>query len=184
MNYESQKNYYELLGVRRRATRDEIKKAFYQIARLYHPDTSSNSAVLGEEENQRRLEIFKGITLAYNTLVDQERRARYDRTLPKYNAEIEQTQPAPFRDTHSSSRPDAPAYGLFGTLRREGSIEEPAHRDSGQFSRMSFGSGTAELDEQEQLQRTPARLMIIAIYLSICTLAAGVLVTAIAIWGS
>ena len=59
-------NYYELLGVKKDATADEIKKAFRKLARKHHPDAG------GDEEK------FKQINEAYEVLSDTEKRAQYD----------------------------------------------------------------------------------------------------------
>jgi curved DNA-binding protein CbpA len=60
---------YAVLGVRRDATRDEIKAVYRQLARTFHPDVSPDP---------RAEERFKAITEAFLLLNDPERRARWD----------------------------------------------------------------------------------------------------------
>ena len=60
------KDYYAVLGVEHKATKDEIKKAFHKLARKYHPDKG------GDEEK------FKEITEAYSILSDEKKRREYD----------------------------------------------------------------------------------------------------------
>lgn len=67
----SKRDYYEILGVSRNASADEIKKAYRQMAMKYHPDRNPN--------NKESEEIFKESAEAYEVLSDPDKRARFDR---------------------------------------------------------------------------------------------------------
>ncbi len=66
----SKRDYYEVLGVDKNASKDDIKRAYRKLARKYHPDVS-------EEENAE--EKFKEIREAYDVLSDPQKREQYDR---------------------------------------------------------------------------------------------------------
>ncbi|MEI6280444.1 MAG: DnaJ domain-containing protein [bacterium] len=61
------KDYYEILGVNKSASKDEIKKAFYKLAHQYHPDKKG-----GNEAK------FKQVNEAYQVLSDDGKRSKYD----------------------------------------------------------------------------------------------------------
>ena len=61
------RDYYEILGVERKASKEDIKKAFYKLAHKYHPDKKE-----GDEAK------FKEVNEAYQALSDEKKRAEYD----------------------------------------------------------------------------------------------------------
>jgi curved DNA-binding protein len=71
------KNYYQMLGVERSASEDEIKRAYRKLALQYHPDR--NPGDKQAEEN------FKNINEAYQVLSDPAKRARYDQLGESYS---------------------------------------------------------------------------------------------------
>lgn len=66
----TKKDYYELLGVSRNASEDEIKKAFRKLAMKHHPDRN-----IGDDEAEAK---FKEVKEAYDVLSDNRKRAAYD----------------------------------------------------------------------------------------------------------
>ena len=66
----SMSNYYDILGVSKTATADEIKKAYRTLAFKYHPDRNPGNAEAEEK--------FKQISAAYDVLSDESKRRQYD----------------------------------------------------------------------------------------------------------
>ncbi|MBO4815050.1 MAG: DnaJ domain-containing protein, partial [Muribaculaceae bacterium] len=71
----AKRDYYEVLGVNKNATDDELKKAYRKMAIKYHPDRQQNKS---EAEKKEAEEKFKEAAEAYDVLSDPNKRARYD----------------------------------------------------------------------------------------------------------
>ena len=67
----AKRDYYEVLGITRGATDEEIRKAFRKLAFKHHPDHNRSDGGTGEK--------FKEVNEAYEVLSDQEKRSAYDR---------------------------------------------------------------------------------------------------------
>lgn len=141
------KTYYELLGVPPEASKEEIKAAYKEIARIFHPDshfyddiltsagmgggTVTNSKVHTDDET------FKQITAAYNILTNDTERARYDAILPRGLEDWEDEElTANFSPNSKVFQPDSRlsaggqaaqrsnyAYGLFGRVAEDNDVE-------------------------------------------------------------
>ena len=71
MPTESKRDYYEVLGIARDASADDIKKAYRQLARKFHPDVNQGDSSAEEK--------FKEVAEAYEVLSDAQKRGAYDR---------------------------------------------------------------------------------------------------------
>ena len=74
------KNFYDILGVSKKASQDEIRNAYRKIAKEKHPDRFSDG-----EEKEKAEDEFKSISEAYSTLSDPKKRAEYDNPRPAMN---------------------------------------------------------------------------------------------------
>ncbi len=71
------RDYYQVLGVARDASQDDIRKAFRKLARKYHPDTAEDKTTAEEK--------FKEINEAYEVLGEADKRSKYDRLGANWN---------------------------------------------------------------------------------------------------
>ena len=117
------KDYYQILGVPKSASSDEIKKAYYKLAHKYHPDKG------GDEKK------FKEINEAYQILSNKEKKSQYDR--------FGHTQDQPGWD-FGFSAPGGPASGWDFESMREKFGEGFDFMDLGDIFEEMFGFGGAQ----------------------------------------
>lgn len=126
------KNYYDVLGVKRDASTDEIKKAYRKLVRKYHPDVS-------KEKNAE--EKTKELNEAYEVLGDAEKRKRFDQLGANWRAGEQFTPP--------------PGWGAGGQGEHAFYSSDFGDLGGGQFSdffEALFGGGFAQAGRQ---QRSP-----------------------------
>lgn len=88
------RDFYEILGVPRNASQEEIQRAYRKLARTYHPDLNSDPAA----EDR-----FKQLSEAYNVLSDPATRRRYDAFGPDFRQIPEDVDPEAFRRSRAGA---------------------------------------------------------------------------------
>lgn len=89
----SDKNYYEILGIKRSSSQDEIKKAFRKLASKYHPDKYPENSKFAED-------MMKQINIAYQVLSDLDKKIAYDEWLNSQNKSESESQSSSNKKKH------------------------------------------------------------------------------------
>lgn len=133
----AKKNYYEILGVSRNSSGKDIKKAYYQLAKKYHPDTNKNDPNASKK--------FQEVSEAYEVLSDENKRKEYD-TWGETSEQMDMgAGPSPGRNTHtrdynwqfkSQIRPEEMFRKIFG----DNIFDESDYSEDYAESRYGFGA--------------------------------------------
>ncbi|KAM5227569.1 dnaJ homolog subfamily A member 3, mitochondrial [Ctenodactylus gundi] len=121
----AKEDYYQILGVPRNASQKEIKKAYYQLAKKYHPDTN--------KDDPKAKEKFSQLAEAYEVLSDEVKRKQYD--------------------TYGSTSFDAGASSSGQSYWRSGPSVDPEElfrKIFGEFSSSSFGDFQTVFDQPQE----------------------------------
>jgi len=163
---DSEKNYYELLGVNRDASTEQIREAYKEIARVYHPDSQYYSDLTDQRPTDAQVDTFKILTAAYHTLTNASKRTAYDQTLAPELPEWEDPQDEDLEilealekigvDPESvgikprRQRKNSSAYGIFGNV-QSADVDMRERGDSpGQFNKNAFGHGEHGLVQRKR----------------------------------
>jgi molecular chaperone DnaJ len=138
------KDYYNILGIKKDAKADEIKKAYRRLARKYHPDVNPNDKTSEEK--------FKEVQEAYDILSDEKKRKVFDR-FGYYNDNLDPDSPF---STGASSGGGTGGYDFSGFNFEPGGSGNSSSSFRDIFSDL-FGSGGAKQREPELPRPSPKK---------------------------
>lgn len=102
---DSPKNHYELLGVKPTASAQDIRRAYRELSKLYHPDTTELSSAISTQK-------FQALNEAYGILSNPEQRLTYDQKIGYSRFYVSQSP----KDVRNSSRSDQPFESRYTYL--------------------------------------------------------------------
>ena len=143
------RDYYEVLGVKRNATEDDIRQAFRKLARKYHPDVNHNDSTAEEK--------FKEINEANEVLSDTEKRKKYDQLGANWKNGADFSPPPGWQREGVSYEDYRSVYGNE-YRRKTTQTRTTTSTDSGgsifsDFFEMLFGEGETKTNHQSSTKR-------------------------------
>ncbi|XP_029167490.1 protein tumorous imaginal discs, mitochondrial-like isoform X2 [Nylanderia fulva] len=133
------RNYYEILGVAKNASAKDIKKAYYQLAKKYHPDTNK-----GDPDASRK---FQEVSEAYEVLSDDIKRKEFDTwgaTSEQMGMGMGQGERPKSYSQHWQYRSTINAEELFRKIFGDVGYQSGAFNDFEDFAETTYGYGAAQ----------------------------------------
>ena len=103
------RDYYQILGINKNATPDEIKKAYRKLALKYHPDRNSES----EQSKKIAQRKFEDVSDAYSVLSDPKKKQMFDQGVDPLNPEVASGAGGPGMNFHFSGGDPSEIFKMF-----------------------------------------------------------------------
>ena len=142
----TKKDYYQILGVKKDAKADEIKKSYRRLARKFHPDVNPNDKVAEEK--------FKEVQEAYDVLSDEKKRKVFDR-FGYYHENLDAD--SPFASGATGGGGPSPGFDFSGFDFSQGSTSGGGSSFRDIFSDLFGGGGAGPRPQPEPPRAMPKR---------------------------
>ncbi|HCA58854.1 MAG TPA: molecular chaperone DnaJ [Blastocatellia bacterium] len=142
----TKKDYYQILGVKKDAKADEIKKSYRRLARKFHPDVNPNDKVAEEK--------FKEVQEAYDVLSDEKKRKVFDR-FGYYHENLDAD--SPFASGATGGGGPSPGFDFSGFDFSQGSTSGGGSSFRDIFSDLFGGGGAGARPQPEPPRAIPKR---------------------------